>query len=84
MEITRTAKPARNLANVTVWHCAGCGVMHMSVGKTVVSFTRDEFADFTESVVDIDCSGWTAVSGEHSIVGLVVWDDGSNGLGAVN
>jgi hypothetical protein len=58
MDITRTAKPARNMENVNVWHCRGCGVVHMSVGKMVLNFTRNEFADFTEAVVDINYSGW--------------------------
>ena len=83
MEITRTAKP-RNMASVTVWHCAGCGVVHMSVGQMVLNFTRDEFANFTEAVVDINYSGWAAVSGEHSIIELAVLDAGNNGVEAVH
>lgn len=63
MEITRTAKPVRNMQNVTVWHCRGCGVVHMSVGKMVLNFNRQEFADFTEAVVDINYSGWPGRDG---------------------
>jgi len=72
MEITRTARPARKMANVTVWHCAGCGVVHMSLGKMILNFTRDEFANFTETVVDINYSGWS-VPGD-SIIDLIEHD----------
>jgi hypothetical protein len=70
MEITRIAKISSNMANITVWHCGGCGVVHMSVGKMVLDFTREEFANFTESVVDVNYSGWAPVSREHSILDL--------------
>lgn len=60
------------MSNVTVWHCGGCGVVHMSVGKMVLNFTRDEFANFTEAVVDINYSGWR-VPGD-SIIDLVEHD----------
>lgn len=63
MEITRTAKPVRNMANVTAWHCRGCGVVHMSVGKMVLNFTREEFSGFTEAVVDINYSDWPVRDG---------------------
>lgn len=60
MQITRTAKPVRNMANVHIWHCGGCGVVHMSIGKTVLNFTRQEFVGFTEAVVGINYSAWPA------------------------
>lgn len=72
MQITRTAKPARKMANVRIWHCRGCGVVHMSVGKMVLNFNCDEFADFAEAVVDINYSGWP--SRETSIFDLIEHD----------
>lgn len=60
------------MADVTVWHCGGCGVVHMSVGKMVLNFTRDEFANFTEAIVDINYSGWP-VPGD-SIIDLIEHD----------
>jgi hypothetical protein len=71
VEITRFAKPAREHGQCyLLWHCAGCGVVHMSVGKMVRNFTRDEFANLTEAVVDINYSGWATVSGEHSVLDM--------------
>ena len=70
MEIIRTAKPEKKMADVNVWLCEGCGVVHMALDKTVVNFTREEFGKFTESVVDINYSGWLPGSGEHSIIDL--------------
>ncbi|MBK7392752.1 MAG: hypothetical protein IPI64_05535 [Chloracidobacterium sp.] len=67
MEITRTARPAGNMADVKIWHCGGCGVVHMSVKDKVLNFDREEFAMFTEAVVDINYSGWQS---EHSIIDL--------------
>ena len=79
MEITRSVKPVQDMANVTVWHCRGCGVVHMSVGKMVLNFTRDEFANFTEAVVDINYCGWAMVSGEHSLIDLASQEHGEGG-----
>ena len=58
MEIVRSAKPMRDTANVKLWHCSGCKAVHMSVRDMVLNFTREEFAAFTEAVVDINYSGW--------------------------
>ena len=70
MEITRTAKPVKNSAELDVWHCPGCGVVHMSIGEKVVSFDRDEFAKFVETAVDIHYSGWPVNADGHSILDL--------------
>ncbi len=67
MEITRTARPAGNMADVKIWHCDGCGVVHMSVKDMVLNFDREEFVTFTQAVVDINYSGWQS---EHSIIDL--------------
>lgn len=70
MEITRTAKPIKKTADLTVWHCSGCGVVHMSVGEMVVSFDRDEFAKFVETAVDIHYTGWSGQADGGSIIDL--------------
>lgn len=67
MEITRRVRPARNMADVKIWHCSGCGVVHMSVKDMILNFGREEFPAFTEAVVDINYSGWNS---EHSIIDL--------------
>lgn len=69
MEITRNVKPTREAANVKLWYCAGCAVVHMSVKDTVVNFPRAEFAAFTESVVEINYSGWISTD-PFSIIDL--------------
>ncbi|MBK8466460.1 MAG: hypothetical protein IPL32_11570 [Chloracidobacterium sp.] len=58
MEIIRSAKPTKEMTDVKLWHCVGCGVVHMSVKNMVLNFPREEFAAFTESVVEINYSGW--------------------------
>lgn len=70
MEITRMAKLSNSSANIAVWQCCGCGVVHMSVGKMVLDFTLEEFTRFTESVVDVNYSGWARVSPEHPVYDL--------------
>lgn len=70
MEITRTAKPIKKTADLTVWHCGGCGVVHLSVGDKVVSFDRDEFTKFVETAVDIHYSGWSGQANGGSIIDL--------------
>lgn len=72
MEIMRTARPTRDMADVKIWHCAGCGVVHMSVREMVINFDRDEFSAFTEQAVDIHYSGWQGREG--SIIDLVDHD----------
>jgi hypothetical protein len=58
MEIVRKAKPSRELMDVKMWHCGGCRVVHMAIKDVVLNFTREEFANFTEAVVDINYGGW--------------------------
>jgi len=69
MEIQRTVRPEKEMADVKIWYCAGCGVAHMSVKDMVLNFPRDEFAAFTESVVEINYSGWTR-SNPFSLIDL--------------
>ena len=71
MEITRTAKSAKKMADLNVWHRTGCGVVHMSIGETVLNFSREEFSKFAESVVDIHCRGWYRTGEEHSVLDLI-------------
>lgn len=71
MEITRTARPARTQADVKLWICNGCEVVHMTVGKTVLSFDRREFSDFANAVSDISSSDWVDSGNAFSIVDLI-------------
>lgn len=58
MEITRRTESAKEIADVKLWHCAGCGVVHMSVKDMMLNFSREEFWAFTETVVEINYCGW--------------------------
>jgi hypothetical protein len=71
MEITRSARPTRSQADVKLWICGGCDVVHMSVGKTVLSFNRHEFSDFANSVADISTAEWPNSKTAFSILDLV-------------
>jgi hypothetical protein len=74
MEITRTAKPGKKMADLKVWFCEGCAAVHMSIGEAVINFDREEFSKFTESIVDINYTGWTPAWNEHSILDLASRD----------
>ena len=67
MEITRRAK--RKMADVKIWQCRGCEVVHMAVGDMVLNFSREDFASFTEDVVAIHYKGWD--SDKNSIIDLI-------------
>lgn len=56
MDITQTATADPRLSDVKLWHCRGCGVVHMSVGGRVMNFHRQEFAAFAEAVVEAQYS----------------------------
>lgn len=71
MEITRSARPARRQAEVKLWICGGCDVVHMSVGKKVLSFSRSEFSDFANAVTDITSTEWASSGNAFSILDLV-------------
>ena len=71
MEITRTARPARAQADVKLWICRGCDVVHMAVGKTVLSFDRHEFSDFANAVTDLTSAEWASNGKAFSILDLV-------------
>ena len=71
MEITRNARPARTQADVKLWICRGCDVVHMSVGKTVLNFTRREFSDLATAVADIGAAQWLNTGKSISILDLV-------------
>ena len=71
MEITRTARPARRQADVKLWICGGCDVIHMSVGKAVLSFNRHEFSDFANAVTDINSDEWMNSGTAFSILDLI-------------
>lgn len=69
MEITRTAKAENRLGSVKVWYCGGCGIVHMSVGKTLVNFDREEFSALAEAVTEINCTAWPIAEG--SVIDLI-------------
>ncbi|MEQ1763253.1 MAG: hypothetical protein ABL984_08925 [Pyrinomonadaceae bacterium] len=71
MEIMRAARPERTQADVKLWICGGCDVVHMSVGKTVLSFDRREFSDFANAVTDLSSAEWTSRGPAFSILDLV-------------
>lgn len=58
MEITRTVKPAAARSDVKMWHCNGCGVVHMSVGKKLLNLEREEVAGIMEAIVDLHAAEW--------------------------
>jgi hypothetical protein len=59
------------MAEVNIWHCRGCGVVHMAIGEKVVNFTRAEFAEFAGAVIDINYSGWSDIDMPLSLVSAV-------------
>lgn len=71
MEITRKVRPARTQADVKLWICGGCDVVHMSVGKTVLSFNQREFSVFANAVTELRGAEWASESGTFSILDLV-------------
>ena len=44
-------KPEKR-APVGVWFCDGCQCFHVKAGAVLLTFDRDEFADFSDSVFD--------------------------------
>lgn len=39
-------------ANVQIWFCESCDCVHVRAANVLLTFTKDEFASFTEAVVD--------------------------------
>lgn len=52
MEIIRSARPLTDNLKVAVWHCRGCEVVHLSLGRRVLDLTGEEFADLTAAVAE--------------------------------
>jgi len=77
MEITRTAKPVKEMADVKLWYCVGCGVVHLSVKDAVLNFSREDFAAFTQTAVEINYSGWE-ISDPYSLIDLGEHDASSH------
>ena len=71
MEITRTARPERKKADVKLWLCGGCDVVHMSVGKAVLNFDRREFSEFANAISDLSSAEWARSGEAFSIIDLV-------------
>lgn len=72
MQIVRTVKPGSKTADLKLWHCEGCGVVHMSVGKMMINFDRAEFADFADAVAEVAS---TPGGDRYSIIDLAAGDD---------
>lgn len=75
MQITRMARPKREMADVKLWPCEGCGVVHMSVGKMLLNFTRDEFAAFTSAVNDVAVTSNLGSAKAYSIIDLIASEE---------
>lgn len=39
-------------ANVQIWFCESCTSVHVRAANALLTFTKDEFASFTEAAVD--------------------------------
>jgi len=70
MEITRTARPLGKKADLKLWICQGCDVVHMSVGRNVLSFNRHEFSDLANAVGDLCSAEWAKDIRAFSILDL--------------
>jgi len=70
MEIIRSARPAKEMTGIKIWHCAGCGVVHLAVKEMVLNFSRDDFAAFPEAVIDIHYTGWPHAGYDNSLIDL--------------
>lgn len=79
MQIVRTAKLERNKKEVSVWHCQGCALVHISVGRMMLNFTQDEFARFTDAVVEINTAGLGRAAACSILeLAMVGYDDAGN------
>ncbi|GEM_PF-3574689 len=38
--------------NVSIWFCEGCRCFHLRAGQVLLTFTREEFADFTHTAIE--------------------------------
>ncbi|MGD9587345.1 MAG: hypothetical protein AB7Q37_09020 [Pyrinomonadaceae bacterium] len=70
MEITRTARPLRKRAEVRLWICGACDVVHMSADKSVLSFDRSEFSELANAVGDLYSAEWVQNGKALSILDL--------------
>lgn len=39
--------------NLQIWMCHGCQAVHFKTGNVLLNFTKQEFAELTEAVLDI-------------------------------
>lgn len=56
MDIIHTATGGQQLSDVKLWHCRGCGVIHLAIGGRVMNFHRSEFSAFADAVIDAQYS----------------------------
>lgn len=64
MQIDHLVRPKGANSDLRLWHCRDCGQVHMSVGKLMVNFRNDEFAEFAEAVMDVSASAWMDQDGK--------------------
>lgn len=43
---------------IDIWYCGGCNEVHVAAGGMRMSFNRDEYAVFTEMVVETHYTAW--------------------------
>lgn len=42
-------------ANLQIWRCDSCHCVHLRAGQVLLTFTQEEFASFTQEIVDCYC-----------------------------
>lgn len=52
---TRNGVSYHDKAEMNVWFCERCQVVHLKAGQTTVSLDREEFTDLTNAVMEIYC-----------------------------
>lgn len=46
----RSQVPTQSSSSMQVWRCHGCGCFHLTCGEFCISFTPEQFAEFTQAV----------------------------------
>lgn len=53
--ITYRTQKNNGSASTQVWHCEECRCFHLLAGQTLLTFTPQEFATFTDEVAECYC-----------------------------
>lgn len=55
--MTATYEPLHDSENASmqVWRCASCGCFHLRAGQVLMTFTPEEFASFTQEIIECYC-----------------------------